>query len=115
MRPYLPLMLDITPYQDALAAFARRWQVRELALFGSALRDDFGPESDVDLLVTFESEAAWSLFDHVEMQDELATLFGRPVDLVGRRAIECSRNPFRRRAILDSAQTVYEASPRHVA
>lgn len=100
-------MLDLSPYRDALAAFARRWKVAELAVFGSALRDDFGPESDVDLLVTFEPDAAWSLFDHVAMQDELAELLGRPVDLIGRRAIERSPNPLRRRAILDSARAIY--------
>lgn len=89
-------MLDMVPFRDALANFASRWQVRELALFGSALRNDFGPESDVDLLVTFQPKAAWSLFDHVEMQDELATVFRRPVDLVLRRTIERSANAFRR-------------------
>lgn len=108
-------MLDIAPYIIALDEFASRWRVEELALFGSSLGDDFGPESDVDLLVTFDPEAAWSLFDHVEMQDELAAVFQRPVDLVLRRTIERSANPFRRESILDSAQTFYEASPRHAA
>ena len=108
-------MLDLAPYRYALADFARRWQVKELAIFGSALRDDFGPESDVDLLVTFEPDAEWSLFDHVTMQDELEALFQRPVDLVGHRAVKRSANPFRRRAILDSARTIYAARPHNAA
>ncbi len=93
--------------QPQLTHFCRRWRIRELALFGSALREDFGPDSDVDLLVTFAPEAAWSLLDHVRMQAELSELLGRPVDLVSRRAIERSANPIRKREILTSAKTVY--------
>ena len=95
--------------QGQLAQFCRRWRVRELALFGSALRDDFGPDSDVDLLVTFSPQAAWSLLDHVRMQTELSELLGYPVDLVSRRAIERSPNPIRKREILSTARTVYAA------
>ncbi len=80
-----------------------------MALFGSVLRDDYQPDSDVDVLVTFAPDAKWNLFDHVDMEDELAKILGRPVDLVSRRGIERSRNPFRRRAILDSAQVVHVA------
>jgi hypothetical protein len=93
----------------ALEAFCRRWKVRELALFGSALRDDFGPESDVDVLATFEADADWSLFDHFRMEEELAGLFGREVDLVTRGGLEASPNHLRRRAILQSARTIYAA------
>lgn len=92
-----------------LAAFCRRWKVAELSLFGSALRDDFGPESDIDLLVTFVPEARWSLLDHVRMQEEARILFGREVDLVTRRAVERSPNPIRRRAILESTRRIYAA------
>ncbi len=99
-------MLDLAPYRDSLAAFARRWRVTELALFGSALRDDFGPESDIDLLVTFDPEAPWSLFDIAAMKLELEDLFGRSVDLVEEKAL---RNPYRRRAILNSSQRLYAA------
>lgn len=91
---------------DALAELCRRWQVRELSLFGSVLRDDFGPTSDVDVLVEFLPGAPWSLLDFVTLQDELASRFGRPVDLVERAAV---RNPFVRRAIHDTAQQVYAA------
>ncbi len=87
-----------------LADFCQRWKVTELALFGSVLRDDFRPDSDVDILVSFYPDARWSLFDLVKMQDELKILFGREVDLVERAGL---RNPFRRRAILSSMQVVY--------
>jgi predicted nucleotidyltransferase len=98
------------PLSEAeLGAFCRRWRIRELALFGSGLRDDFGPQSDLDLLVTFAPDAAWSLLDHVQMQNELSDLVGRPVDLVSRRAIEGSHNPLRQREILGSARSVYVA------
>lgn len=95
--------------KDQIADFCRRWKIVELSLFGSALRDDFGPDSDVDVLVTFAPDARWSLFDHVEMQDELKSILGYGVDLVSRRGIECSRNYLRRKAILDSAEVLYVA------
>ncbi len=95
--------------RDEIAAFCRRWQVVELALFGSALRDDFGPDSDIDLLVSFDPDARPTLFDVVRMQEELSRVLGRKVDLVTRRAVETSRNYIRRRAILGSAQVVYAA------
>ena len=101
------LMIDIP--RDQIADFCRRWKIAELALFGSVLRDDFRPDSDVDVLVTFATDAQWSLFDHVDMEDELKEILGRPVDLVNRRGIERSRNPFRRKAILESAQVVHAA------
>jgi hypothetical protein len=98
-------MIDIPKNQ--IADFCRRWKITELALFGSVLRDDFRSDSDVDVLVTFAPDARWSLFDHVDMEDELRQVLGRPVDLVNRRGIERSRNPLRRRAILESAQVVH--------
>ena len=95
--------------QDELAAFCKRWQIAELALFGSVLRDDFGPESDIDVLVSFLPEAKHGLLDLVAMEEELGRLLGRKVDLVSRRGIERSRNYIRRRAILDSAEVIYAA------
>jgi hypothetical protein len=92
---------------DALAAFCRRWKVTELALFGSVLRGDFRPDSDVDVLVTFDPKARWTLFEMVDMQDDLARMLGRRVDLVSRRGVEASRNYLRRKAILSSAETIY--------
>lgn len=91
---------------DALRAFCARWRIRELALFGSALRADFGPASDIDLLASFEEGAGWGLLDHARMQQELADLLGRPVDLVSRRVVERSANPLRRQAILGSARVI---------
>lgn len=95
--------------QAQIAAFCHRWKVTELALFGSILRADLRPDSDVDVLVSFAPDATWSLFDLVAMQDELSSMFGRTVDLVERKAIENSENYIRRRHILNSAEPVYVA------
>ena len=73
--------------RERLAAFCRKWRIAELSLFGSVLRDDFRPESDVDVLVSFAPAAEWSLWDLVEMREELKLLFRREVDLLTRRAI----------------------------
>lgn len=103
----LPLPIEL-PY-DALADYCRRWKITKLEVFGSILREDFGPESDVDFLVTFDPSARWTLFDMVHAQDELTTLIARPVDLVSRRPIEQSENWIRRRSILSCARTIYVA------
>lgn len=95
---------------DAIADFCRRWRVREFALFGSVLRDDFRPDSDIDVLVTFGPDAEWSLIDHVIMQDELGAIFQRGVDLVTRSGLERSENLYRRREIMESAQVVLRVS-----
>ena len=89
--------------------FCRRWNIKELALFGSVLRDDFRPDSDVDFLVTFEEDTHWSLFDMFDIQDDLKEIMGREVDLVERRAVERSENYIRRRHILQSLEPVYVA------
>jgi predicted nucleotidyltransferase len=94
-------------HQVQLAAFCRRWHVRELAVFGSALREDFGPQSDLDILVTFEPDVEWSLLDHARMEQELEALLGRPIDLLSKRAVERSHNWILRREILDTAEVVY--------
>ena len=90
-----------------IAAFCRRWKIQELAIFGSALREDFDADSDLDVLVSYAPDATWSLLDHVAMEEELAELVGRPVDMVTRRAVERSENWIRRQAILETAQVVY--------
>lgn len=100
---------NITIDGEAIATFCRRWKIRELAFFGSVLRRDFRPDSDVDVLVTFHPDAGWGLLDHVQMQDELSEVFGRTVDLVTRRSVEASENWIRREAILASAESVYAA------
>jgi predicted nucleotidyltransferase len=101
----LPISLD----REKIADFCRRWKISEFSLFGSVLRDDFRPDSDVDVLVNFAEDAKWSLFDLVTMQDELKEILGREVDLVERRAVERSENYIRRRHILQSLEQVYVA------
>jgi predicted nucleotidyltransferase len=91
---------------DQIAAFCQKWKITELAVFGSVLRDDFRPESDVDFLVSFADDAHWSLYDWVEMQDELKGMLGREVDLVEKKGLH---NPFRRHAILTTKQVIYAA------
>lgn len=93
--------------REQLEEFCRRWKIVELRVFGSALRDDFRQDSDLDLLVKFAPDADWSLLDHVAMEEELAGLAGRKVDLVSQRAIERSSNWIRREAILESAEPFF--------
>jgi predicted nucleotidyltransferase len=92
--------------QDKIENFCRRWKIKEFALFGSVLRDDFGPDSDIDVLVSFEPDGGITFDNRVEMLDELAEIFGRQVDLLERGAI---RNPFRRHEILTTREVVYAA------
>ncbi|HDZ85262.1 MAG TPA: nucleotidyltransferase [Candidatus Moranbacteria bacterium] len=96
--------------KEKIADFCKRWKITEFALFGSVLREDFSPESDLDVLVTFAPHARWSLLDHVEMQDELKIIFGRKVDLISKRGIERSRNYIRRKEIIESAEVIYAAA-----
>ncbi len=90
--------------QDVIEGFCRKWKIRELALFGSVLRDDFSSDSDVDVLATFTGEADWSVFDVARMRDELSALLGRNADIV---APEGLRNPFRRHEILATRKVIY--------
>jgi len=92
-----------------LAEFCQRWMISEMALFGSALRDDFHAKSDVDLLVSFTPNARIGLFDLVRMENELKEIFGRKVDLIERRAIEKSPNYIRRKNILENTKVIYAA------
>ncbi len=98
----MPVQLPID--QARIAAFCRKWKIREFSLFGSVLRDDFRPESDIDVLVSLEPDAPWSLWEWIDMKEELAVLFGRDVDVVEKDGL-C--NPFRRHAILTSKQVIY--------
>jgi uncharacterized protein len=95
-----------------LQAFCDRWRVARLELFGSVVRDGFRPDSDVDVLITFRPDADWGLLDHAAMEEELAILFGRPVDLLSRRAVERSANHLRRASILQSAEPLFAATAR---
>lgn len=97
---------DIDLPQDKIGSFCRRWKVVELALFGSVLRDDFGPDSDIDVLISFEPQAPWSLWDLFDMRQDLQQLLGREIDLVEKEAL---RNPFRKYEILNNHEVVYAA------
>ena len=96
--------------EATIADFCKRWGIRRLELFGSALRDDFDDESDIDFLVTLSEEQRIGLLGLMTMEEELAGILGRDVDLVTRRSIEASDNPLRKKEILESAQTVYDAA-----
>jgi predicted nucleotidyltransferase len=95
-----------------IAAFCKRWKVVEFALFGSSVRADFSPQSDIDALVSFAPHSAWGLFDHFKMKQELKELFGREVDLVTRRALEQSRNTLLCSEILGTAKVLYSERAR---
>jgi len=90
--------------ENKVAEFCQRWQIKELSIFGSALRDDFQPESDVDVLVVFEENAPWGLFDLMHAEEELEQILGREVDLVEKSTV---RNPFRRHHILSYREVIY--------
>jgi predicted nucleotidyltransferase len=99
--------LDVT--HEQIADYCRRWNIVRFELFGSVLRDDFRPDSDVDVLVTFAPNVGYGIGELLDMEDELKALFGRDVDLVKRDLVERSENYIRRRSILNSAQSVYAA------
>jgi predicted nucleotidyltransferase len=94
---------------QAVAAFCQRWNIVELALFGSILREDFSPQSDIDVLVRFQDGVQVSLADFVQLADELEAMFGRKVDLLTRSSVEQSRNYLRRKEILNTAEVIYAA------
>ena len=95
--------------KDTIAEFCRKWKITEFALFGSVLREDFRPDSDVDVLVTFSPDSDWGVEHLLDMKEELETLFGRTVDLVEKRLVEESRNYIRRKHILSHMEAVYAA------
>ncbi len=99
------MIANLNVSDDRISEFCRKWQVREFSFFGSVLREDFRPDSDIDVLVTFDGPSP-ALEDWLDMLDELRELFGREVDLVERDRL---RNPFRRQQILQTRQVVYAA------
>jgi predicted nucleotidyltransferase len=92
--------------EDKISDFCRRWKITEFAFFGSVLRNDFRPDSDIDVLITCEPDAPWSLWDLFDMREELKGMFGREIDLVEKDAL---RNPFRKHEILNHMEVVYAA------
>ncbi|MEL7037856.1 MAG: nucleotidyltransferase family protein [Cyanobacteria bacterium J06592_8] len=97
---------------EKIVEFCHKWQIAEFALFGSILREDFHPDSDIDVLITFSPTAKRGLTETLEMRDELQTLFDRKVDMIVKAAIERSENWLRRKNILESAQTIYVSRSR---
>ncbi len=93
--------------QKVISQFCQRWQIIEFAVFGSVVRSDFRPDSDIDVLVTFAPEAQRGLTETLQMQDELKAMFTREVDFIVKKALEKSQNWLRRQTILDSAQVIY--------
>ncbi|MEW6234189.1 MAG: nucleotidyltransferase family protein [Candidatus Omnitrophota bacterium] len=100
MEPRIPID------REKIEKFCAKWSVKEFYLFGSVLRDDFGPDSDVDVCVRFDPNAPWDLMHIVEMIEELEGIFGRKVDLLEADAI---RNPFRKKRILQTRRLIYAA------
>lgn len=104
---------DFTLPAEPLQNLCQHWQIIELSLFGSVLRDDFNPESDIDLLITFADSARITFFDLDEIERQFSFLFeNRPVDIVTKNAIEQSHNPIRRQNILNNAKIIYEQRSR---
>ena len=89
-----------------IAEFCKRWSINEFSLFGSVLREDFRPDSDVDVLVSIDPKAHIGLFEIAEMGIELEEMFKRPVDLVEKEGL---RNPYRRSEIFNTAKVIYAA------
>jgi predicted nucleotidyltransferase len=96
---------------EKIAKFCHKWQVTEFALFGSVLRVDFRPDSDIDVMVQFHPEAHPTFLTLDQMEAELKTVFEREIDLITRQGVETSRNYLRRHEILSSAQVVYATGP----
>lgn len=99
----------VTVESGWLESFCQQWKIVSLSLFGSALRDDFGPASDIDLLVTFQQDADWNIWELGDLQDQLEAHFGRPVDLVRPENI---RNPIKRKRIFETRKAIYESRQR---
>ncbi len=93
--------------QDELNNICKKYLIKELLLFGSVNTDKFNDESDIDLLVTFEDNTNYSLFDVVRIQESFEKFFNRSVDLISKKAIQQSRNTFRRESILNNAKVIY--------
>jgi len=102
------MTFPFTIQPDALEALCKKWKITELALFGSVLRDDFGPESDVDVLITFSDDSTCSYWDWPDLQDDLREMLGtdRKIDIVIATAL---RNPYRRSRILSTKKILYAA------
>lgn len=101
------VLRNIKYSQKELEKFCQRWKIIRLEIFGSAIRDDFKEESDVDLLVEYHPDFHRTLLDMEEMQKDIEEIFQRSVDLITKKSIERSSNPYKRQNILDQAIVLY--------
>jgi predicted nucleotidyltransferase len=99
----------LTVPSSVLEEFCRKWKIRELSVFGSVLRDDFRPDSDVDFVAEFYEDEEWDLFDLMEMREELEGFVGRKVDLLDRVGVETSQNRFLKKEILSTLEPIHAA------
>ncbi|HBL13222.1 MAG TPA: DNA polymerase subunit beta [Cyanobacteria bacterium UBA11162] len=104
----IPIPHGLTLPGESLTKLCQHWQIVDLSLFGSILREDFKADSDIDVLVKFSEEARITFFDLDVIEQQLSQLFHRPVDVVTKPAIEQSHNPIRRKNILDNSKVIYE-------
>jgi predicted nucleotidyltransferase len=102
-------MKNINIPKDKINNFCRKWKIKEFALFGSVLQDNFGADSDIDVLVEFESGIKWRWSDLCDMNDEIEDIFGRKVDLVEKRLVLQSDNPYRKKHILENMEVLHVA------
>jgi uncharacterized protein len=102
----LPFQIAIALPKEAIEDFCRHWKVQEFYLFGSVLRQNFRPDSDVDVMVQFAPDVRWG-FEIVDMKQSLEKILGRKVDLLTKKSIEQSDNWIRRKEILDTARLIY--------
>jgi len=98
---------NINIQEEQLGEICKKYKIRELAIFGSALREDFNEKSDVDLLVEFKPNSGISLFDIVDLKEAFESFLGREVDIVSKKAIQMSRNYLKKKAILDNYRVIY--------
>ena len=100
-------VIHIPINRDRIIEFCKKWKISRMSFFGSVLREDFRPESDVDVMVSFDPDSAWSLFDIVDMKMELESIFQRDVDILEEGTI---RNPIKRRCVYENLEVVYDSS-----
>lgn len=107
MQNNVTLKQNLKVNDNFIYSFCQKWKIDEFSFFGSVLRNDFSTESDIDVMVAFSREARWSLFDLMDMREELENQFNRKVDLINKKAVERSKNPYRKNNILNSYEVVY--------
>ncbi len=105
-----PIQLAMPLPMDELAAFCEKWRIVKLSVFGSILRDDFRPDSDVDFLAEFEEGAKRDFRKEFDMEEELESIVGRRVDILDARLVRGSSNPYRRQEIFGTAESLIDAS-----